>query len=152
MRLSSLDIARQDFALAFRGYNRAEVDEFLAKLQADYEQLVRENNSLKAEVGTLSQRLDSFREMEESLKGSLLLAQKAAEEKRANAQKEADLIISQAQLESRHLQEQARAQLEEIRAQYARLRSEMRSLLNLFSDVLTKFERVGNGGDPSPSS
>ena len=152
MRLSSLDIARQDFALAFRGYNRAEVDEFLAKLQTDYEQLVKENNSLKAEVSALSQRLDEFRAMEENLKGSLLLAQKVAEEKKANAQKEAELIISQAHLQARQIQEDARAQLEEIRTQYARLRGEMRSLLNLFSEVLMRFEREGDGGAPSRSS
>ena len=45
--LTPLDIQNQEFRKAFRGYNEAEVDEFLEQVLHDYEELYRTNIDLR---------------------------------------------------------------------------------------------------------
>lgn len=48
--LTPLDIQNAVFHRSFRGYNEAEVDDFLDRVVAEYEQLYRENLALKAQL------------------------------------------------------------------------------------------------------
>lgn len=136
MRITPLDLSRKEFSLSFRGYNRQEVDEFLSALSSDYEALYRENASLKEELSSLSQKLEEYRNMEENLRNSLLLAQKIADEIRDNAQKEAELIKSQARLDAEKATEEVEKKLGEMRTIYNRLKAELRALLISFQEML----------------
>lgn len=144
LKITPLDLSRKEFSLSFRGYNRQEVDEFLSALSSDYESLFRENASLKEELNSLSQKLEDYRNMEENLRNSLLLAQKLAEEIRDNAQKEAELIKNQARLEAEKATEEAGRKLEEMRSLYNRFRAELRSLLASFQEMLDRSESSGD--------
>ncbi len=143
MKLTPLDIARRDFGLALRGYHRGEVDEFLANVQEEFERIYKENNSLREEVVTLSQQVEQYRAMEDLLKNSILLAQKVAEDVRANAQKEAELVLGQARLDRQKNMEEANRELEQIRSLSLRIRIEMQSFLQLYQDLLTKSDKAG---------
>jgi len=143
MKLTPLDIARRDFSLAIRGYHRGEVDEFLANVQEEFERIYKENNSFKEEVSTLSQQVEQYHAMEDLLKSSILLAQKAAEDIRANAQKEAELVLGQARLDRQKNMEEANRELEQIRSLSSRIRMEMQSFLQLYQDLLTKSDQAG---------
>jgi cell division initiation protein len=143
MKLTPLDIARRDFGLAIRGYHRGEVDEFLANVQEEFERIYKENNSFKEEVSTLSQQVEQYHGMEDLLKSSILLAQKAAEDIRANAQKEAELVLGQARLDRQKNMEEANRELEQIRSLSSRIRMEMQSFLQLYQDLLTKSDQTG---------
>jgi cell division initiation protein len=148
MKLTPLDIARRDFGLAFRGYHRGEVDEFLANVQEEFERIYKENNSLKEEVITSSQQVEQYRAMEDLLKNSILLAQKTAEDVRANAQKEAELVLGQARLDKQKNMEEASRELEQIRSLSLRIRLEMQSFLQLYQDLLNKSEQAGGSEAP----
>lgn len=148
MKLTPLDIARRDFDLAFRGYHRGEVDEFLANVQEEFERIYKENSSLKEETVTLSHQVEQYHTMEDTLKNSILLAQKAAEEIRANAQKEGELIQGQARLDRQKNMEEANRELEQIRSLSLRIRIEMQSFLQLYQDLLTKSEQAGGSETP----
>jgi cell division initiation protein len=143
MKLTPLDIARRDFGLAFRGYHRGEVDEFLANLQEEFERIYKENNSLREEVVTLSHQIEQYHMMEDTLKNSILLAQKAAEDVRANTQKEAELLLDRARLDKQKNMEESNRELEQIRSLSLRIRIEMQSFLQLYQDLLTKFDKAG---------
>ena len=143
MKLTPLDIARRDFGLAFRGYHRGEVDEFLANVQEEFERIYKENNSLREEVVTLSRQVEQYHAMEDLLKNSILLAQKVAEDIRANAQKEAELVLGQARADRQKNMEEANRELEQIRALSLRIRIEMQSFLQLYQDLLTKSDQAG---------
>lgn len=143
MKLTPLDIARRDFGLALRGYHRGEVDEFLVNVQEEFERIYKENNNLKEEVATFSQQVEQYHAMEDLLKNSILLAQKVAEDVRANAQKEAELILGQTRLDRQKNMEEANRELEQIRSLSLRIRIEMQSFLQLYQDLLTKSDKAG---------
>ncbi len=94
--LTPLDIQKKEFRRAFRGYSEDEVDSFLDQITQDYEQLYRENRLLKEKLAQAEAGIARYREIEEVLKSTMILAQKNAEELRQNAEKEASLIIEEA--------------------------------------------------------
>lgn len=53
--LTPLDIQNAVFHRSFRGYNEAEVDEFLDRVVVEYEQLLRENLALKEQAAGVHQ-------------------------------------------------------------------------------------------------
>jgi cell division initiation protein len=97
MPLSPLDIHNKEFSRSFRGYDEDEVDDFLERIIQDYEGLIRQNKDLEAQIEALGERLKHFTNIEESLSKSIIVAQETAEEVKANARKEAQLILKEAE-------------------------------------------------------
>ncbi len=91
--ITAIEIRNQQFSKAIRGYNEEEVKNFLYRLSQDYENLYSENAKLKEKIQKLEYDLDKYYKMEETMNNSLILAQQTAEGLRANAKKEADLIL-----------------------------------------------------------
>ncbi|NLJ73279.1 MAG: DivIVA domain-containing protein [Syntrophomonadaceae bacterium] len=93
--ITAIEIRNQQFSKAIRGYNEEEVKNFLYRLSQDYENLYSENAKLKEKIQKLEYDLDKYYKMEETMNNSLILAQQTAEGLRANAKKEADLILEE---------------------------------------------------------
>lgn len=96
MPLTPNDIHNKTFTKAFRGYDEDEVNEFLAQVRKDYEIILRKNE-LESKVNELDERLGHFSTIEETLNKSILVAQEAAEDVKRNSEKEAKLIIREAE-------------------------------------------------------
>ena len=56
------------------GYGMAAVDEFLDKLTEDYTELFKENTALKGRIKQLNEKIDEYRQIEESMRATLLAA------------------------------------------------------------------------------
>ncbi|KMK77133.1 DivIVA domain-containing protein [Alkalihalobacillus pseudalcaliphilus] len=97
MPLTPLDIHNKEFTRAFRGYDEDEVNEFLDQVIKDYESIITEKKELFTQVNELEEKLEHFKNIEETLNKSILVAQESAEEVRRNAQKEAQLIVKEAE-------------------------------------------------------
>lgn len=97
MPLTPLDIHNKEFTRGFRGYDEDEVNEFLDQIIKDYEAVLREKKDLFDRVTDLDEKLEHFKNIEETLNKSILIAQESAEEVRRNAQKEAQLIVKEAE-------------------------------------------------------
>lgn len=97
MPLTPLDIHNKEFSRRFKGYDEDEVNEFLDRIIKDYEAILRERNELQEEARELQERLGHFTNIEETLNKSILIAQETAEDVKGNAQKEAKLIIKEAE-------------------------------------------------------
>jgi cell division initiation protein len=95
--LTPLDIHNKEFTRGFRGYDEDEVNEFLDQVIKDYEAVLREKKELFDRVTDLDEKLEHFKNIEETLNKSILVAQESAEEVRRNAQKEAQLIVKEAE-------------------------------------------------------
>ena len=80
MKITPLDIRRQEFDRKVRGIDPDEVATFLEMVANEYEVLIRDHAALKEQVGGLNDQVESFREMEKTLKDTLLSAQKARDE------------------------------------------------------------------------
>lgn len=144
-RLTPLDIQNKEFSRAFRGYKEEEVDEFLDLVVEDYGALFRENAELRDKIKELEDKISEYKRMESSMQEALLLAQKAAEERRLNAEREAEIIIKEAKLEAQRIVEGALSKLQEIERKIGELQKErerfileMKALISTFWGILEK--------------
>ncbi|MHB1127863.1 MAG: DivIVA domain-containing protein [Bacillota bacterium] len=103
MSLTPLDIQNKEFRKAFRGYSEEEVDSFLDKVIQEYERLYQENQYLKEKMSQLNDGLGKYKELEETLRNTLVLAQQTSEEVRANAAKEAELLYREAKAKAEEM-------------------------------------------------
>lgn len=95
--LTPVDLENIFFRRGVRGYRVEEVQEFMSRLNQDYEHIYRENIDLKEQVENLNNKLSQYLLVEETLRNAMLLAQETAEEVKNAATKEAKLIIREAE-------------------------------------------------------
>ncbi|MFN2529203.1 MAG: DivIVA domain-containing protein [Candidatus Baltobacteraceae bacterium] len=144
-KITPVDIQHKTFKKALQGYDRAEVDQFLDDVIETLEDDAQANAALQAEIADLRERISHFKSMEESLQNTLLLAQRTADEVKASAHKEADLIRQEAKMSAEreiasHGDVAADARREAQRAIEAaeKAKSELRSLLMTHMSLLEK--------------
>lgn len=82
------------------GYNMAMVDEFLDELTDDYTALYKENAALKAKMKVLVEKVEDYRATEDSMRATLLTAQKMADSIVREAEAKRDEIMAQAQTQA----------------------------------------------------
>lgn len=148
-RITPIDIQHKSFKKALQGYDRAEVDAFLDEIIETLEDDAQHRAALEAEVGDLKERISHFKAMEESLQNTLVLAQRTADETKASAHKEADLIREKARLEAEREIANYNDAIADVRRDHQRAieanekaRSELRSLL------MSHLALVERGGAP----
>lgn len=115
MALTPMEIHNKDFPRKFRGYDPDEVDQFLDMIVEDFEKLYKENIDIKEKYRVIKEKVDSYRSIEDTLKETLVTAQKTAEDVVSNAQKKADVILREAEVEAFKLVQQGNEKLSEIR-------------------------------------
>lgn len=149
-KITAIDIQHKQFKKALQGYDRAEVDQFLDDIIETLEDEAHHRAALEAEIADLRERISHFKAMEESLQNTLVLAQRTADEVKASAHKEADLIREQARLAAEREIANYNDAISEVRREHQRsveagekARSELRSLLMTHLALLEK--SAGNG-------
>ncbi len=141
--LTPLDIHNKEFKRGFRGYSEVEVDSFLDEVVRDFETLLKDNAGLREQVQALSARLDHYRQLENTLQNTLIVAQETAEEVKASARKEAELIVREAQLEADRMVRLASERVQKLnevsdnlRRQLQLFRAKMRTMLEAQMELL----------------
>jgi cell division initiation protein len=147
MKLTPLDIRHKEFKRGMRGYVDGEVDEFLDEVADEFERLFKENIELSERGEALQEKIDHYRSLEETLQNTLVAAQRSAEELRANAQKEAQLMLSEAELKARQMVNESYADKQAVEKQIVVLRSseedfrfKFRSLLEGYVKQLSEID------------
>jgi len=135
-KITPVDIQHKTFKKALQGYDRTDVDQFLDEIIETLEDEAQQRAALEAEIADLKERVSHFKAMEESLQNTLVLAQRTADEVKASAHKEADLIREQARLAGEREIAGYNEAIAEVRREHHRAieafekaRSELRSLL-----------------------
>ncbi len=108
MKVTPLDVQQKRFHVAFRGYERTEVESFLDVVREEMEALVRELTELREFHETYAERVKEQREREETLKNTMITTHKLAEDIKESARKEAALIVKDAELKYQQTMERAR--------------------------------------------
>jgi cell division initiation protein len=98
MRITPLDIQQKQFPMKFRGFDVEEVYAFLEVIREEMEDLLRENANLKETVQRLEGQIKDYKDMETTLRETLLTAQQMAEDYKTNSRKEAELVVKEAEL------------------------------------------------------
>ncbi len=90
--LAPHELKNKEFQKTFKGYSPQEVDEYLAFVLEKYTELYRENNELERKLRIVVTNLDEIKDEEESIRSTLISAQKMAEKIIADANDRADVI------------------------------------------------------------
>ena len=100
--LTPQEVSTHAFSKAVMGgYNMAMVDEFLDELTDDYTALYKENAALKAKLKVLVEKVEDYRATEDSMRATLLTAQKMADSIVHEAEAKRDEILAQAETSAR---------------------------------------------------
>ncbi len=143
MKLTPMEVSGKKFRKKFRGFDGEEVSEFLEMVSTEMEDLVRQNRYFEEELGRKNSELNDFKSREQSLKDTLILAQKLAREMKNNMAKEAQVILSEAEMEAEKIVRQAHdrameldQEIRELRNQRLKMIEELRSILNTHTKLL----------------
>lgn len=114
MRITPLDIQQRQFPIKFRGFDVEEVYAFLEIVREDMEDLLRENASLKEQVHRIENQIKEYRDMETTLRETLITAQQMVEDYKTNSRKEAELLIKEAELRAEQILDGAQEKVVKI--------------------------------------
>ncbi len=124
MKISLINITKQDFNKKMRGYDPEEVQAFLEKLASDIEEIQNENDDLKKQLNEAGVKLSEFRRIEKNLQSTLLKAQESSAKAIESTKKQTNLMIKEAEIKSSQILEKARESANEIRNAVISLREE----------------------------
>ena len=124
MELSARNIQEKQFHDQWRGYNQAEVDDFLDRVAETVDRLTRESADLRSRITELDQAVAGSRDTEEMLKKTLVTAQRAAEEAISKAKAKAEELVNDAEQRVRQTESEAQERMSTAEADAHRRSSE----------------------------
>jgi cell division initiation protein len=142
MALTPLEIQRMRFPQKMRGYEAAEVESFLVLVADELAGRLTQIEKLEHENRYYKQRLEEAESREHQLQQTLLRAQKVSDEITANAKREAELTVKEAEMAADRIVQQAIEQSSRIEGKIAELRALRRELQVKFKNNLDLFQRI----------
>lgn len=136
MKLTPLDIKKQEFKKSLRGYDPLEVDAFLEMVADELEDLIRERNGLADEVLKLKTQLRDYQSVEQTLKETLMNAQKNINESRENSERQAEMIIREAELKAEKMLEETKLKLADMKNELLILKAQKDSFARRLRHLL----------------
>ena len=141
--ITPVDIENREFKKAFRGYDADDVEEFLDELVKDYSKLYRENATLKDQNAILTESVETYKGMEETMRSAIVSAQRTSEEILRNAHEQAENIVKEAKLQAKEKLDEAenriqdkRRALAEVEARGSMLRAKLRAMITSHLQLL----------------
>ena len=124
MKLTAMDINNKEFKRGLRGYSVEEVDEFLDQVVENYEELYKENSRLKESLSRVNEKLEHYEKLEATIQNTLLLAQNAADQAKESSEKQAELIIGNANETAQRILDKAHGDVISINDEYEKVKEE----------------------------
>jgi len=137
MKLTPLDISKQQFKKVWRGYDRVEVDTFMEMVGNEFEDLLKREKELREKVVELETQLKDYRQIEKTLQQTLLQAQETTGRTYEAARREAEEILREAEAKATRMLEQSTDRLSSMHNDMMQLRGRRASLLARLRLLLT---------------
>lgn len=145
--LSPLDIRKQEFKKALRGYNEEQVDDFLEDVAATLDDILRTQDLLQKKLQQSEQHQQKYHELEDALKSTIVMAQKNAQDLKENtdqeirvmmldAQQRAEILLQQAEEEAKQMILQAEEQVKETLETHQELKKQAQVFRAQFRNFL----------------
>ncbi|HSM91841.1 MAG TPA: DivIVA domain-containing protein [Anaeromyxobacteraceae bacterium] len=146
MNITPLDITQKQFRQVFRGLDGEEVEAFLALVATEFEALVKEVNHLRETNQRHVEEIAEYRSRERALQETLVTAQKASEEIRDAARKEAEITLSDAEVQAEKIVQAGHARflrivddINELKRQRIQFETALKSLVESHIKLLDAF-------------
>jgi len=125
MNYSPNDLQNITFKRSLWGYSEDAVNEVLDKIIEDYGEYIRENIELKDRIAVLNEGMQHYKNIEDSLQNTLIVAQQTSEEVKKNAYEKADNIIKEAELKAQKIINDANQEVIRIKFEYEELKKRL---------------------------
>ena len=146
MKLTPLDIRQKQFATAFRGHPAKDVEAFLELVATEFEEIVKENLTLKDQARSQLQKIDEYRDQEKRLQETMVTAQRIAEDMKESAKKQSEIVIAEAELQAEKIVQNAHTRLvqlvseiNELKRQRTQFESQVRHVVDSHLKLLETF-------------
>lgn len=136
MKITPLDIKKQEFSRKFRGYSADEVDSYLRMVADELEETLRKSLELEETISSLQGRLSSYTKLENVLQDTLVTSQKSAEDLKAAAEQRAKAIVDEARVQAERMLSEARSKLVDVRREMEDLKHQRDTFIVSFKSLL----------------
>ena len=143
MRISAIDIKKQEFKKSMRGYDTGEVEAFLDTIANQFEALWRENEALKEQIAkieeekkSLNSEIEVFRENEKTFQKAIVKSQDLAEEVLENARKRAELIVKESDIIASKTKMSVQEEFVNLKQELEELRTRNESIIDEIKNFL----------------
>ena len=144
--LTPIDIQNHNLKTGVRGYSKKETDDFLEEVLASYEEIYRENHELKEKLSSLSEGIQYYKNMENTLQKALVLAEKTSTETQEAAKSAADAMLKEAKAKAEAIQKEADAYAEVAKSNANRelesTRDHVRKLVQSYENYRLQFKKL----------
>lgn len=141
--ITSSEIREKRFKTSLIGYPPKEVDAFAALVAEEVERLTDEVKNLSEEVRRVTGDLDLYKGREESIIKTMMASQKVCDDMKKNAERESQIILSEAELKAEKISAEAQqslmkieGEITEMRRQKIKFEEALRSLLTTHFKLL----------------
>lgn len=141
MRLSALEIKKQDFKKVMRGYEQTEVRAFMELISSQWEDLVQDNRELSTKVTELETSLKDYKQVEKVLHQTMLQAEETSKNMAENARNQAINIVKEAEIKGMGIIEAAKQDVAELKQQIQLLQSQRMEITNKLRVFLDNMDR-----------
>ena len=150
--ITSLDVRRFDFGRALRGYSPEKVEQFREQIAEELDRLGRVNADLDTKARSFHEQLRAFRERDKALNEALVSAQQLRAETREQAEREAQLVLREAQAEGDRLIEAAKSEVRRMESELDALDRSRRTYLAQMRTLLARQLSEVEASESSPVS
>lgn len=148
MKITPQDILTQDFNVKVKGYDKEEVSLFLKQVAQILENEILENSKLKKELDKTKDSLLKFEKREEILRDTLISAQKFSSEIKVNAEREAELIIKEAEIKAEEIISSAvnrhkalKSEIRNLKFKRKEIESDIINMLNSLKELIESYRK-----------
>jgi cell division initiation protein len=143
MPLTPVEIRHLPLKRGMFGYRRAAVHTVMDEIAESFEGVWRDRSQLAERVEELEKEVARHVELEGLLRSTLVAAERASQDMKEQARREADVIVSEANAESRRIVRDAITQKESLMSDVRRVQALLRSALAVVDDGASAVEATG---------
>ena len=137
-RLTPLDVRKQEFRKAMRGYEFLEVEDFRSRVADEMERLVREKIAFEDRHRAVVEQLETFREREKAMNEALVAAQQLRAETKEQAERAAQMIVRAAEAVAETRLERAHRDIEKLQDSAEALSRQHHAYLSVLRNIVER--------------
>lgn len=148
------DIRNITFTKTLGGYKTSEVDDFIDICADTVEELTKQNEDLKGKMEVLANKVVEYRNDEDSIRTTLLSAQRMGDTVLREANHKASLILEDAKIKAEKIEETTKLQIKEQLDELERIKklvSDFKTqILNVYREHLSIIDVLPETKEPAP--
>lgn len=136
MKITPLDVKKQQFNKVFRGFDPSEVNTYLDIIASELEECQKHIKELTQKNIELETHLKDYRSVEKAMQQTFMQAQETSGKAIENSRKEAQLILQEAEIKAAQIVDKARNELTSLKEQITILKAKKDSIVTRLKMLL----------------